>query len=265
MNYVFPEGKTKALTFSYDDARAADRRLVELFNAYGLKATFHINSGRLSGERYVAREEVRALYAGHEIACHGVTHAFPDQLPDTCLVNELLNDRRALEQYADAPVTGLSYAYGAYDERVLRVCRAVGIEYARTTQATMSFFPPADFLQWHPTCHHNDAFADGGPADAFLAPASEPKRHLFYIWGHSYEFDDQNTWGEMERLCARLSGREEVWCATNREYCRYMKAVRALVFSADETTVYNPSGTAVWLACANGVRQAAPGAVLRLR
>ena len=37
------------------------------------------------------------------------------------------------------------------------------------------------------------------------------------------------------------------------------------LLSADETTVYNPSGTAVWLACADGVRQAAPGAVLRLR
>ena len=37
-------GKMKALTFSYDDGVTQDRRLVELFDRYGLKATFNINS-----------------------------------------------------------------------------------------------------------------------------------------------------------------------------------------------------------------------------
>ena len=40
-------GKMKALTFSYDDGTLQDRRLVEIFNKYGLKATFNLNSGLL--------------------------------------------------------------------------------------------------------------------------------------------------------------------------------------------------------------------------
>ena len=37
----FKDGKRYALTFSYDDGCAQDRRLVELFNKYGMKCTFN--------------------------------------------------------------------------------------------------------------------------------------------------------------------------------------------------------------------------------
>ena len=37
----FPEGKHKVLTMSYDDGKLADRRLVSIFNHYGIKGTFH--------------------------------------------------------------------------------------------------------------------------------------------------------------------------------------------------------------------------------
>lgn len=38
------QGKMKAITFSYDDGVTQDRRLVELFNRYGVKGTFNLNS-----------------------------------------------------------------------------------------------------------------------------------------------------------------------------------------------------------------------------
>ena len=37
-------GKNKALTFSYDDGVYQDARLAEIFNRYGLKCTFNLNS-----------------------------------------------------------------------------------------------------------------------------------------------------------------------------------------------------------------------------
>ena len=43
----FPQWKEKALTFSYDDGNIKDRDLVELFNKYGVKGTFNLNSSRL--------------------------------------------------------------------------------------------------------------------------------------------------------------------------------------------------------------------------
>ena len=44
---VFKYGKRNALTMSYDDASACNIKLVEIFNKYGVKSTFHINSGLL--------------------------------------------------------------------------------------------------------------------------------------------------------------------------------------------------------------------------
>jgi len=35
-------GKSGAVTFSYDDGRIEDIRLVETFNKYGVKGTFHL-------------------------------------------------------------------------------------------------------------------------------------------------------------------------------------------------------------------------------
>ena len=40
----FPDGKPKALTFSYDDGVETDKRLIEIFQKHGLKGTFNINS-----------------------------------------------------------------------------------------------------------------------------------------------------------------------------------------------------------------------------
>ena len=56
----FPGGKHKALTMSYDDGRTQDRRLIEIFNKYGIRGTFHLNSG-LMDENHVQPEEVPAL------------------------------------------------------------------------------------------------------------------------------------------------------------------------------------------------------------
>ena len=45
-------GKMKALTFSYDDGVTQDQRLISLFNKYGLKATFNLNSELLGKPGY---------------------------------------------------------------------------------------------------------------------------------------------------------------------------------------------------------------------
>ena len=40
----FPGGKAKALTMSYDDGKVQDRRLIDIFNKYGIKGTARIKS-----------------------------------------------------------------------------------------------------------------------------------------------------------------------------------------------------------------------------
>lgn len=65
MRFVYPEGKNKALTFSYDDGQIHDRKLVEILNRHGMKGTFHLNSGMLAQDRnhdvFLAADEVAEL------------------------------------------------------------------------------------------------------------------------------------------------------------------------------------------------------------
>ena len=43
------------------------------------------------------------------------------------------------------------------------------------------------------------------------------KPQLFYIWGHSYEFDLFNRWSEFEEFCKLISNREDIFYGTNKE------------------------------------------------
>lgn len=253
LRFLYPEGKTKALTFSYDDAQIYDRRLVEIFNRYGLKATFHLNAGTLdrteteadgSLTEYIRSEEVKALYAGHEVACHGVHHPFMDQLCQAELAREIWEDKKRLEELTGRLVVGMSYPFGNYDERIVRTAESLGIEYSRTVEDTMSVNMPKDFLAWHPSCHHNKLSDE--MIKEFLNPPAYRKLPLLYVWGHSFEFHRENTWEVFEEKCKKLSGDAAVWYATNAEIMDYIKAIRGVRMSADGKILQNPSGQEIF-------------------
>ena len=142
---LFPGGVRRALTMSYDDGPDFDYRLVELFNRYGIRGTFHLNSGRLGKKDSVKKEDVASLYRHHEVSSHTVTHPFLDQIPDGTVLREILRDRRMLEGLCGYPVRGMSYPFGRYTEHAISLLRGCGIEYSRTVEATGSFDLPEDF------------------------------------------------------------------------------------------------------------------------
>ena len=113
-------GKNKALTFSYDDGTMQDVRLIELFNKYGMKATFNINSGLLGTERTLIRENVEVLhnkinpedvkfvYDGHEVAAHTLTHpSLPKQEKDEEIIRQVEEDRAKLSVLTVATGEGM--------------------------------------------------------------------------------------------------------------------------------------------------------------
>ena len=108
MEYLYPGGLAKAITFSYDDGQVYDRRLIEIFNQAGFKGTFHLNSGNLDKDGYVQKAELPTLYAEHEIACHGVTHRHPRQMNQTEWLREVWQDRLTLEELTGGIVQGMS-------------------------------------------------------------------------------------------------------------------------------------------------------------
>ena len=241
---LFPEGRDKALTMSYDDGRTADRKLVGIFNAYGIRGTFHLNSGKLDTPDYISAQEVKDLYQGHEGAAHTCTHPFLGQLPERMQVQEILEDRAALEQLAGYPVTGMSWPYGSCSDDVIRVARTCGIVYSRTVRSTESFDIPADFMRWDPTTHHS------GDLDRLWERFQDAHRNdmrLFYIWGHSYEFDLDHSWERMEAFCEKAGGHADIWYATNGEIKAYLDALHSLTVGARMDMIHNGSALDVWV------------------
>jgi hypothetical protein len=109
----------------------------------------------------------------------------------------------------------MAYPYGTFNDTVVRIARECGLGYARGVVSTRAFEVSGDLLRFQPTCHHNDE--NLMPlAESFIN--SEPEKpQLFYLWGHSYEFESENNWRVIEEFCKFMSGRADIAYCTNAE------------------------------------------------
>ena len=260
----YPGGRHKALTLSYDDGIIHDRRLVEIFNTYGLKGSFHLNSGSLGKPDYLTASVVKALYSGHEVSVHTVTHPFFNSIPKEHLVMEVMEDRRALEELVGYPVRGMSYPFGSFNQEVVHALPILGIQYARTTNSTGGFGLPETPLLWGPTCHHKEMLSLGDTYINSPHVSWGNTMSLFYVWGHSYEFENDQNWEDIEAFGRMMSGHDEIWFATNIEIIDYLDALKNLQFSVEGTIVRNPSGISVWIEADGIVVEVKPGATQSL-
>ena len=108
---LFPGGRHKALTLSYDDGVSSDIRMMEIMRRHGIKGTFNVNAGRMDGEGspYRLRPEEYGVYEGFELAIHGYSHPFLNRMPLDLVIDEIVEDRRAIEKLAGYPVHGMAY------------------------------------------------------------------------------------------------------------------------------------------------------------
>ncbi|NLM10109.1 MAG: polysaccharide deacetylase family protein [Clostridiaceae bacterium] len=243
--FSYPEGRKKALTMSYDDGQVFDRELVSIFNEYHIKGTFHLNSGNFNKKQYVNHSEIKELYKGHEVSVHTVTHPFLTQISNEEIIREIIEDRRNLEALTGYPIRGMSYPFGDYNEELTKILPVLGIEYSRTVVSTHSFGLPSNFLTWHPTCHHNENLLE--KCKSFKKTPPWEQLTLFYVWGHSYEFESDKNWDLIKEFCKTVSFDDSVWYATNIEIMDYIKALRNLKFSVDRKIVHNVSAVDVWI------------------
>ncbi|MBR2036791.1 MAG: polysaccharide deacetylase family protein [Lachnospiraceae bacterium] len=277
----FPGGKTKAVTFSYDDGNKADIRLADTLTKYGLKGTFNLNSCNLYSENKISIEEIRThlLDAGHEVAVHGEFHKALGLCSPLDGIRDVLNCRLELEKTFGRIIRGMAYAdsgirniqYGTDYEKIKQYLSDLGIAYSRTLGGDNdSFMLPHDWHAWIPTVHHDNPQALEY-AEKFLEVdcdkqyCSRMYPRLYYVWGHSFEFDRKNNWERLDALCERLSGHEDIWYATNIEIYDYVEAFHTLVFSADSKIVYNPTLVKIWFNIDKQEYSIEPGQTLVLK
>ena len=106
---------------------------------------------------------------------------------------------------------------GNHDARVEKLIREnTGIKYARGVETNASFALQNDLIAFVPTVFHLDEEKMFSLANKFLEMDPEEPA-LFYIWGHSYEFDAWNYWERFEEFCKLVSGKDDIFYCTNRE------------------------------------------------
>lgn len=272
LELLYPQGKAKAFTTSYDDGIKQDQRLVKIMNEHRIRGTFNLSSGLLGTNGHAIIDgfdtdiskiplcDICTIYEGHEIACHAYTH--PDLTKETSasIDAQLENDRRTLEGETGTLVQGFAYPYGTYNDVVLQKLQQHGIRYARTVHSTNQFAIPDNFLLWHPTCHHNEPRLMELIADFCTNPSYVGYTGLFYLWGHSYEFDQRENWELVEKLFAYLDDyHEDIWFASNGDIESYVESYKRLQISADETLVYNPSAQTIWVQYNSKKKEIQPG------
>ena len=231
----------KIITLSYDDGVKQDKRLVDILNKYGLKATFNVNSELLgtknklniidhNGERIchdkLTVQEAREVYSGHEVAVHTLTHPQLTYLPNDEILRQVEKDRENLAEIFGYEIIGMAYPCGGYQnsDRVEQVIREkTGVRYARTISNSFSTAPQDNLFRYKPTTYHLDFANNYHMVDEFFA---SDKGGVFYVWGHSYEFDINDTWAEFEKFCEYISNREGVIYATNTDaFFKYNQGV----------------------------------------
>ena len=279
----FPEGKAKAVTFSYDDGCPHDIKLSEIFTKNALKCTFNINNGFLTekgDEFHLSISEVKEniIDKGHEIAVHGELHCANGSASPLNGIKDVLNCRMGLEQKFGTIVRGMAYPdsgisrfdNGTTYEQVKNYLTYLDIAYARALCGTVNDFTlPTDWHKWLPTAHHNDPqifekierFLNYDYENIYISSAHPL---LLYIWGHSYEFPNNNNWDRIEKIAEMVSGRDDIWYATNMEIYEYVTAYNSLVFSADDTIVYNPTLKTIWFFGDGEIYKVNPGETLKL-
>ena len=239
----FPGGKHKVLTMSYDDGRLEDRRLVELFNRYGIRGTF--NHGGLPRPERIPESEWVELYKGHEVACHTYHHPTISRSPLDQTARQVLADRMQLEGVMGYPVRGLAYPNGSWTPEIAALLPALGIRYARVVGDTHDFAMPHDFMTWKATCHHTHNLLEDGKR--FVELYKTQYLYMMYVWGHSFEFRTEEDWALMEQFCQLAGGREDTWYATNIEIVDYMADAARLQYTAAGDKVCNPNAQSIWV------------------
>lgn len=224
-------GKAKAVTFSFDDGVTQDIRLIEIFNKYGLKGTFNLNSeflglegtldrnGRTVRHDKIPANKIKEVYNGHEIAVHTLTHPFLPSCADEEIIRQVEQDRINLSNLCGYEVVGMAYPCGGEnnDDRVAEIVRNnTGVKFARGLTSTYKFDKQDNLLRFSPTVYYIEDRLEEIVEEFLALDNSSPA--LLYIWGHSYEMDAEYiSWERFERICKRLAFHDDIFYGTNKE------------------------------------------------
>ncbi len=267
---MYPGGKARVFTFSYDDGVLQDARFVALLNRYGLKGTFNLNYGLMHRDFTWAHDcgmtirrlppwRVLEVYRGHEVASHSFTHTYFDNLNEVDILKELASDKFLLEKLFGREISGYATPFTFYSDLIEDCVKHCGFAYARISEESNDYSVPENFHRWRGSKFHWDEdleeFVSG-----FLKSGQELA--MCQIVGHSYDLDVMDLWEKMERICKNVSEAHDVWAATHMDLVRYLEQMKKARISDRE--IQNESSAALWFRVKGKPVKLLPGETITL-
>lgn len=206
----------KIIVLTFDDGTIYDERFIEILNKYQIPCTFNLNSGLKNyvwncGDFPIRRldlEAKRAIYKGHEIASHTVTHPYLTELSEEQLVYEVEEDCKRLKEIFGMEEIGFAVPLDRCTEREIDIIkRNTCAKYIRLPKLSDNYAPPKDIFRIG--CHglYNEPHIRDKIAE--FAGNTLPVS-VFILAGHSYEFEVNHQWEYIEELLKYIQSFENL-------------------------------------------------------
>lgn len=273
INFTYPEGKTKALVLSYDDGTIQDIELAKLFDENNLIGTFNLNSkylgvkrgwpqqnGDTIYQRYVPKDSLLIIYKNHEIAAHGAFHKNFTDISSEEVLEEIHTDLGILKSLTNREIISMAYPFGNTNDSIASLIASTGIKNGRTVNDTHEFNFPKNYMMWHPTCHDSKVLDH---LDTYLN-LNEQQLSVFYVWGHSWEFGNEERWNNMVKFCESIGKSNDIWSVGHGQLTNYLLATENVI--VNEQKILNPLGNLpIWLNLSSGIKKLDPGKSIDLK
>lgn len=219
------------ITTSWDDGHPADARLADLLLKHGFGATFYVPCRNREGRDVLSRSRLRTIAERFEIGSHTLDHVRLTGLSTAEVRRQVLVGKAELEQALGKRVLGFCYPGGGHNRWISQIVREADFAYARTSTnlaiargaspfhmpTTIQFYPHSrdvyvrNFVRFRSWGDRYAAFrvaiAASGARDRTLrlAELAIDQGHYFHLWGHSWELEALDLWGELDQTLRGLA------------------------------------------------------------
>lgn len=199
----------KYFILSIDDGTIYDHKVIEILNRYNIKGTFNLNSGLedflwFNEGRPVQRLKLLEnidLYKNHEVASHSLTHPHLTGCNDDHVGYEVGVDKENLERIFGYPISSFAFPFEDFDERTINRIKMIdGFKAIRVSEIDTSFRFPID--PFHIKITSLDIVDALNKFDEFI---NDDNAELFVFVSHGYDFEFNNTYDALEKLCKKVS------------------------------------------------------------
>lgn len=236
---------TKLITTSWDDGYPADFHIAELLQKYKLQGTFYIP--KTNSEYEVMSEAKVVELARHfEIGGHTINHVRIKKKSKTLFDQEILACAKWLEELlGEAPVS-FCFPGGVYNKPAIAYAFKAGFQLIRTTELLnpaigkeYGVFPTTLQVYSHSSFTYIKhllkrlkfrslrLYLSTGFGTHLQYLAEYYLDHIskhggcFHLWGHSWEIEKKELWGELEQLLKIISDYEDYQSVQNRDLLNF--------------------------------------------